>query len=157
MNDGSAAYDLRIGEEGYQRPRRQRKTRAAAFSSLRLSDILIIAAVAFMIITMLFFYKSVYESKTEVARLKSQITRLSEEQELLRGKYDGQLNFSEIEKTAVQLGMSKPTGCETVYINLAEDDRGEVLGGGALTMTSVLHLAGEAFTHLTEYFAQPET
>lgn len=158
-NDGSAAYDLSIGDRP-QRTLPREKTRTvpkkkkAAITPFGVAAVL---AVAFVLVLQLFAFERLYESKSKVAALQSQLSDLTEQQGKLRSEYEGKIDFAAIEAQAARLGMAKSTGTEAVYINLSGEDRGEVLSSRPATLTALVRLTDDAFTNLAAYLAQPES
>ena len=158
MTDGSEAYDLTIGERERVTPRKAaRHTAKQAKTSVTAFGVAMAFAVVFVLVLQLFAQQRLYESKTQVAVLQREYNELTEQQGKLRSEYESKINFAAIEAQAARLGMSKPTGAETVYINLSGEDRGEVLATAPTTLTALARLTDDAFANLEAYLAQPES
>ena len=160
MTDGSEAYAIPIGGR-VNTTRRETVRRAAqskqAKSSITVVGVAVALAVVFVMVLQLFAFERLYESKSRVAALQTQLDELTEQQGKLRSEYESKIDFAAIEAQATRLGMAKPTGTESVYINLSGEDRGEVLKSSATVLTALARLTDDAFTNLAAYLAQPES
>lgn len=155
VTDGSEARAVPSGEQ-------TRVTRRAAQSQKKKTPITVIGVamvlgLVLVMVLQLFASQRLYESKSQVAALQTQLDELMEQQGKLRSEYESKIDFAAIEAQATRLGMAKPTGTESIYINLSGEDRGEVLTPSTTMLTALSRLTDDAFTNLAAYLAQPES
>lgn len=161
--NGAAAYDLYGQQTAVRRQRQDRlpqdrpqarpQTKARPQSAFLTAVELAAAAVVLLLVV--FSQMKLYEVTSQVNALQTELTALQEQQVLLRSEYDSSVDLAAIEEIAVsQLGMSRPAGGQTVYVNLSGTDRAEVLTQGRSGLFSgVTRLVGEAFSNLGEYLS----
>ena len=107
-----------------------------------------------MIVLMLFANVRVYESNTKCSELERKLTALQEERDLLKSRYESMLDLRAIEQDATErLGMTKPFGGQTVYVNLSGTDRGEVLDARSSALEDAAQMFREAFAALGAYLS----
>ena len=161
--NGSAAYDYRRSsaarplsaerELPQDRPAAERRVRAkmavSPFAALG------IVAVACVMVLVIFGYVQIYEESSRIGQMQTQLSDLQAEQVELRSKYEGLIDFRVIEDSAARMGMSKPTGSQTVYLNLSGGDRAEVVEGSGTVLASFTRMAKSAFDNLAAYLDRP--
>lgn len=149
----SAARELSYPAE--QPERRPAAQPAARPKTNRLASIVLVTAVvAFVAILVVFAYGRLYQVTSEVDRQKSTLAELQEQKIKLAGQYNNMIDYRAIEADAIgRLGMMKPSSGQTVYVNLAGADRGEVLTGSHESLLEQgASLVEEAFSGLAAYF-----
>ena len=109
-----------------------------------------------VMLLVIFAHQRLYETTCQVNTLQSQLSDLKADQLQLRSAYDKAVDLVAIEQTATtQLHMSRPAAGQTVYLNLAGADRGEVLRqtrGGVFA--EVCDFVSGAFCNLGAYLSQ---
>lgn len=155
MFQGSAVRSPQRRELPSDRPQRRTSTRARTVSvPLTILGILSAAAVLMILV---FAHMRLYAVTSEINAQRSQLETLEQERSKLEGQYNGMIDYRLIEAEATErLGMTKPNGSQTVYVNLAGADRGEVLGGGSL-LGSISGLVSEGFSNLSVYLSATGT
>lgn len=162
LNDvynGAAAYDL-YGSSAYKRPdplpQERPRTRARQQApALDLTAVLCIVMAFGAILLMLFSYVRVYEANTRCSDLEKKLSELQEQRDQLSSRYDSMLDLRAIEVDAIErLGMTKPFGEQTVYVNLSGTDRGEVLDATGSALEDAAQIFREAFSALGAYLSE---
>ena len=167
--NGSAAYDIYAGgamrntalpkERPERLPdapaRRQpvRKTRAKpAFSPFALLGGAMVCVMLFLVV---FSYVRLYEAKSEVGELESELSELNEEKARLQSKYEGALDLEMVEKRAKELNMRKPGPSHIVYVQVQADDTAEVYSAPAEQnlFQRIFTVFRSVFTDAVEYFS----
>jgi len=137
LYNGSAAYDLyrtegsaapkieRPGlpeERPYTRPERRVKVKAA----IAPTSVVGLMVAACMLILVVFGYVQMYEATQRVSDLKSELSRLQQEQVVLDSLYEGSINVELVEEQATALGYSAPEKDQVVYLHLTGTDKAEI-------------------------------
>ena len=135
--NGAAAYDIRAyGNTApeIQRPqlpkeRRQpvRRVRVRAKTAVSPFAVFGMLAAACMLVLVIFGYVQLYEVTSQVGELNDQLESLNAENQMLQSTYEGKIDLAAIEERATELGMTKVSSGQTVYLNLSSSDRAEVL------------------------------
>ena len=79
-----------------------------------------------MLFLVVFSYVRLYEAKSQVGELETQLADLNEEQARLQSKYEGALDLEAVEQRAKELNMRKPGPSQIVYIQVGSEDTAEV-------------------------------
>lgn len=163
VSGSAVAYDLYRQDSTARQPQQSRlpqdRPRAKAQAKARPQSVLLtaveLAAAAVVLLLVLFSQMKLYEVTSSVNVLQNQLAELQEEQILLRSAYDNAVDLAAIEEIAVnKLGMSRPAGGQTVYVNLSGTDRAEVLTkNGSHLFAGVTQTVREAFSNLGEYLS----
>ena len=147
LYNGSAAYDLKRGaapvavdrytgteapeirRQGLPEERQQPQPRKRAKARLAIAPFAVagLAAVACMLILVVFGYVQLYEATEQVGRMEQTRQSLLEEQRILQSLYEGGIDLDYVEARAAELGMAQPTNNQTVYVSLSGGDRAEIL------------------------------
>ncbi len=162
ISNGAAAYDLYGDDAAIQRKQEEPLPvkRAAARRARRkepvldLTAVLCIVAAFCALFVMLFSYVRTYEANTRYSLLEKELAELQEERGQLLSRYDSMLDLRAIEQDAIErLGMTKPFGGQTVYVNLSGSDRGEVLDPKNNALEDAAMMFREAFAALGAYLS----
>ena len=163
VSGSAVAYDLYRQGNAVRQPQRDRlpqdRPQARPQAKARPQSVLLtvaeFAAAAVVLLLVLFSQMKLYEVTSTVNTLQNQLSALQEEQILLRSEYDSAVDLAAIEEIAVnKLGMSRPAGGQTVYVNLSGTDRAEVLtGNGTSVFAGISRTVREAFSNLGEYLS----
>ncbi len=137
-SNGSAAYDVYTAANqnalpkqrpahlpdapARRRPARRTRTKPA-FSPFALLGGAMACVMLFLVV---FSYVRLYEAKSQVGELETQLADLNEEQARLQSQYEGALDLEKIEKRAKELNMRKPGPSQIVYVQVQSDDTAEV-------------------------------
>ncbi len=160
-SNGSAAYDIYAGQnmrsnalpkqrpaqipDAPARPRRAPKVRTKpAFSPFALLGGAMACVMLFLVI---FSYVRLYETKSEVGELQSELSTLSEQKARLQSQYEGALDLEKVEKRAKELNMRKPGPSQIVYVQVQAEDTAEVY-----TAPKEQNIFQRAFTALRNVF-----
>lgn len=118
-SNGSAAYDVRRRNtaQPLERPERlpdapaRRKPARHVRARLGISPLTALGAAAavLMLALVVFSYIRLYEARSDVGKLQTQLSTLEEQQARLQSQYDNALDLEQIEKRAKELGM-RPAG-----------------------------------------------
>lgn len=163
FSNGAAAYDLYGNTAVRQRrqedplPRERAAARRARQKGpvLDLTASLCIFAAFFALFIILFSYVRTYEANTRCSDLEKELTALQDERNQLLSQYDSMLDLHAIEQDASErLGMTKPFGGQTVYVNLSGTDRGEVLDAKNNALEDAAMMFREAFAALGAYLSE---
>ena len=158
--NGAAAYDLygnaavrqRVRENPLPREREDARKARQKEPVLDLSTVLCIVAAFFALFLMLFSYVHTYETNARCSKLEKELAELQEQRNQLLSQYDSMLDLRAIEQDATErLGMTKPFGGQTVYVNLSGTDRGEVLDAKSSALEDATGMFREAFAALGAY------
>ena len=163
--NGAAAYQVQTVGSAVRQPQRrtlpqERPQRRAVEQpralSMPMTVLCILGAVCVMVI-LIFAHMRLYAITSENSAMRTELTELEAQRAKLQGQYNGMINYREIETEATtRLGMAKPNGSQTVYVNLAGSDRGEVLGGEDVFGWTA-ELFSDAFSNLSAYLSAPAT
>ena len=108
-----------------------------------------------MLFLVVFSYVRLYEAKSQVGELETQLADLNEERARLQSQYEGALDLEKIEKRAKELNMRKPGPSQIVYVQVQSDDAAEVYT--APKEQNIFQRAFESFrsvfTDAVEYFS----
>ena len=161
--NGAAAYDL-YGNTAVRQhkpenplPRARAEARRAhqKESAPDISAVLCIVAAFCALFVMLFSYVRTYETNARYSKLQKELAELQEERNQLLSRYDSMLDLRAIELDATErLGMTKPFGGQTVYVNLSGTDRGEVLDAKNSVLEDATMMFREAFAALGAYLSE---
>ena len=152
---GSAVRQPRHRTLPAARPQKRAQTGTSPLS-VTLTVLGILAAAAVLAI-LLFAHMRLYAVTSEIDAGKDRLADLIEQRDKLAGQYNGMIDYRMIEAEATErLGMTKPNGNQTVYVNLAGDDRGEVLHGESM-LRSLSGLLKEGFSNLSVYLSAAGT
>ena len=88
-----------------------------------------------------------YETKSEVGELQSELSTLSEQKARLQSQYEGALDLEKVEKRAKELNMRKPGPSQIVYVQVQAEDTAEVY-----TAPKEQNIFQRAFTALRNVF-----
>ena len=142
VTNGSVAVDRAFAlrqsalperEDHPQLPEQQRQARPRAVrvrAKLVLSPFAVVgfAMVAVMLFMMISAYVRLYETTTDVAGLNADLSSLQEQKAILTTQYESKIDLSHIEEMATgELGMVKPGGDQTVYVDLAGPDEAKII------------------------------
>lgn len=136
--NGAAAYDVftiqansaqplsqpqQLPEE---RPVPQRKTRVKVKTEVSPFAIFGMAAVACLLVLVIFGYVQLFEATNRVSKLEYRLQTLTEEQAILQSKYSGKVDMDTIRARATEMGLRTPTASQIVYVNLTGSDHAEI-------------------------------
>mgnify|MGYP001538886533 CR=1 FL=1 len=117
-SNGSAAYDVRRRNtaQPLEQPERlpdapaRRKPARHVRARLGISPLTALGAAAavLMLALVVFSYIRLYEARSDVGKLQTQLSTLEEQQARLQSQYDNALDLEQIEKRAKELGMRQP-------------------------------------------------
>lgn len=138
--NGAAAYDVyawqNISTAPQRRPEPQhlpeerpvprKQQRVKARTALAPFTLFGMLAVACMLVLVVFGYVRLFEATSRVSELQSQLQELQSQQTMLRSKYEARIDLDSIEASAKELGLSKPTQEQVIYVNLSGTDRAEL-------------------------------
>lgn len=126
--DGSnAARELQqpsnLPEERKQ-PVRTKKVKAKlAVAPFAVIGVMVVLMLALMVVM---GYVRLYEAKSVTGDLNDKIATTTEENSRLRSQYESLVDFDQIELYATSHGMQKPTGAQTVYVNVPHQDVAQI-------------------------------
>lgn len=129
-SNGSAAYDVRRRNtaQPLEQPERlpdapaRRKPARHVRARLGISPLTALGAAAavLMLALVVFSYIRLYEARSDVGKLQTQLSTLEEQQARLQSQYDNALDLEQIEKRAKELGMRQPGSSQIILTgNLA--------------------------------------
>ena len=137
--NGAAAYDVYTWNQSTapqrrpepqhlpeERPVPRKRQRVKARTALAPFTLFGMLAVACMLVLVVFGYVRLFETTSEVSKLETRLSELQSEQTLLRSKYEARIDLDAIEASAAELGLSKPTQEQIVYVDLSGTDRAEI-------------------------------
>lgn len=136
--NGSAAYDYRrygsaapqqVPHRGLPEERRRPEPVRRVRAKLAVAPFALLgmAAALGMLILVVFSYVQLYEAKSRVSQLDSELAALQQEQQTLSSQFESQVDLAAVEQRALELGMVQASSVQTVYLNLSDGDRGEVV------------------------------
>ena len=140
-SNGSAAYDIYaepLHKQNTAQPVRKPErlpevpTRTAPVrkqkAKIGISPFAVLGTVvaALMVLTVLFSYVRLYETKSEIGALESELAALNEEQARLQSQYDNALDLEAVEKRAKELNMRQAGPSQIVYVQVDTTDTAEV-------------------------------
>lgn len=161
--NGAAAYDLYTYQQSAQplhrpqglpeevlQPREERRVRAK--TAVAPFTIFGMIAVACMLVLVVFGYVQLFEASSRVSELETQLNELQAEQVLLRSRYEGRIDLSEVETRAKELGLSKAAPEQIVYVNLSGSDRAELFQVNRTSLVGeIIGAMQESITSLIAY------
>ena len=137
--NGAAAYDVYTWNQSTapqrrpepqhlpeERPVPRKQQRVKARTALAPFTLFGMLAVACMLVLVVFGYVRLFEATSEVSKLETRLSELQSEQTLLLSKYEARIDLDAIEVSAAELGLSKPTQEQIVYVDLSGTDRAEI-------------------------------
>ena len=86
----------------------------------------IAAAVACLLVLVVFGYVQLFEATSEVSKLENQLSALQSQQTQLQSRYEARIDLDAIETAAGDLGLTKPSQEQIVYLDLSGADRAEI-------------------------------
>ena len=164
-SNGSAAYDVRRRNtaQPLERPERlpdapaRRKSARHVRARLGISPLTALGAAAavLMLALVVFSYIRLYEARSDVGKLQTQLSTLEEQQARLQSQYDNALDLEQIEKRAKELGMRQPGSSQIIYVQVDPDDTTEVYAAPAEknVFARVIDAFRSAFTDAINYFS----
>ena len=143
LNNGAAAYDvysvqlnsLRASSAApeYQpqqlpeeRPAPQKVTRVKAKTAIAPFTLFGMAAVACLLVLVVFGYVQLFEATSRVSKLEYRLQDLVEQQAVLQSKYAERIDLDNVKLRAGELGLKTPSADQIVYVNLTGGDRAEI-------------------------------
>lgn len=113
------------------------------------------AAAVLMLALVVFSYIRLYEARSDVGKLQTQLSTLEEQQARLQSQYDNALDLEQIEKRAKELGMRQPGSSQIIYVQVDADDTTEVYAAPAEknVFVRVIDAFRSAFTDAINYFS----
>ena len=138
--NGAAAYDVYAWQNTSSAPQRrpepqhlpeerplpQKQRRVKARTALAPFTLVGVLAVACLLVLVVFGYVQLFEATTEVSNLENQLAALQAQQTQLQSRYEARIDLDSIETAAKDLGLSKPTQDQIIYVDLAGTDRVEI-------------------------------
>ena len=162
-SNGSAAYDVRRRNtaQPLERPERlpdapaRHKPARHVRARLGISPLTALGAAALMLALVVFRYIRLYEARSDVGKLQTQLSTLEEQQARLQSQYDNALDLEQIEKRAKELGMRQPGSSQIIYVQVDADDTTEVYAAPAEknVFVRVIDAFRSAFTDAINYFS----
>lgn len=164
-SNGSAAYDVRRRNtaQPLEQPERlpdvpaRRKPARHVRARLGISPLTALGAAAavLMLALVVFSYIRLYEARSDVGKLQTQLSTLEEQQARLQSQYDNALDLEQIEKRAKELGMRQPGSSQIIYVQVDADDTTEVYAAPAEknVFVRVIDAFRSAFTDAINYFS----
>ena len=155
-SNGSAAYDVRRRNtaQPLEQPERlpdapaRRKPARHVRARLGISPLTALGAAAavLMLALVVFSYIRLYEARSDVGKLQTQLSTLEEQQARLQSQYD---------KRAKELGMRQPGSSQIIYVQVDADDTTEVYAAPAEknVFVRVIDAFRSAFTDAINYFS----
>ena len=83
-------------------------------------------AVACLLVLVVFGYVQLFEATSEVSKLENQLSALQSQQTQLQSRYEARIDLDAIETEAGDLGLTKPSQEQIVYLDLSGADRAEI-------------------------------
>lgn len=83
-------------------------------------------AVACLLVLVVFGYVQLFEATSEVSKLENQLSALQSQQTQLQSRYEARIDLDAIETAAGDLGLTKPSQEQIVYLDLSGADRAEI-------------------------------
>ena len=117
----SRQYELpeeQVREQPYRRVKA--KTAIAPFTLAGL------ITVACLMVLVIFGYVQLFEATSEVSKLENQLSALQSQQTQLQSRYEARIDLDAIETAAGDLGLTKPSQEQIVYLDLSGADRAEI-------------------------------
>lgn len=71
-------------------------------------------------------YVQLFEATSEVSKLENQLSALQSQQTQLQSRYEARIDLDAIETAAGDLGLTKPSQEQIVYLDLSGADRAEI-------------------------------
>ena len=137
--NGAAAYDVYAWNQSTapqrrpepqhlpeERPLPQKRQRAKARTALAPFTVVGMLAVACLLVLVVFGYVQLFEATSEVSKLENQLSALQSQQTQLQSRYEARIDLDAIETAAGDLGLTKPSQEQIVYVNLAGTDQAEI-------------------------------
>lgn len=111
-----------------------------------------VVAVLMLMLMVLMGYVRLYETKSATGELNSQIATATEESSRLRSQYESLVDFDQIDLYATSHGMRKPTGAQTVYVNVPHEDVAQIrIAEESNVFQKAWHAIRDGFRELAEY------
>lgn len=167
--NGSAAYDIRYTARNQntarplERPerlpdapvRRQPVQKVKARVAVSPFAIVGTAVALVMLFLVLFSYVRMFEAKSDVGRLTSQLSELNTQNERLQSQYANALDMEAVETRAKELGMRQPGPSQIVYVHVSGGDTTEVYSAPEQRgfFAEIYDAFRSVFTDALEYFA----
>mgnify|MGYP000432290392 CR=1 FL=1 len=81
---------------------------------------------ACLLVLVVFGYVQLFEATSEVSKLENQLSALQSQQKQLQSRYEARIDLDAIETAAGDLGLTKPSQEQIVYLDLSGADRAEI-------------------------------
>lgn len=168
--NGAAAYDI-YSMPGYEsssaarklpqpyelpeeRPAHIREKKVKARLAVTPFTIIGVAAVAMLLLMVVYGYVRLYEAKSVSGELDNTLSAATEENTRLQAEYDGLVDYDMIDAYALAHGMQQPTSAQTVYVSVQKADVAQIENTKEPGIFSKAWSAfRESFTGLMEYIA----
>lgn len=135
-----------------ERPLPQRQQRVRVKTAVAPFTLFGMAAVALMLVLVVFGYVQLFEATTRVGELQSQLQELTQQQTLLESRYEGKIDLKLVRQRAEELGMSDPKSEQIVYVSLAGADRAEIFEEEKTNIVGeIVQAVEESFSDLIAY------
>ncbi len=110
--------------EEHVRPQPYRRVKAkTAIAPFTLLGMIVVSCLMILVI---FAYVQLFESTSQVSRLRSELSALKEQQMMLQSKYDGKIDLAAAQEYGEGIGLAKPLQEQIVFVNLSGIDRAEI-------------------------------
>ena len=132
--NGAAAYDVYAWNQSTapqrrpepqhlpeERPLPQKRQRVKARTALAPFTVVGMLAVACLLVLVVFGYVQLFEATSEVSKLENQLSALQSQ-----SRYEARIDLDAIETAAGDLGLTKPSQEQIVYLDLSGADRAEI-------------------------------
>ncbi len=138
FENGSLAYDVYAWQNTAVRPEPQHQglpeehvrpqpyRRVKAKTAIAPFTLLGTIVVSCLMILVIFGYVQLFESTSQVSRLRSELKSLREQQMMLQSKYDAKIDLGAAQAYGEELGLTKPLQEQIVYVNLSGTDKAEI-------------------------------
>ena len=80
----------------------------------------------YLLVLVVFGYVQLFEATSEVSKLENQLSALQSQQTQLQSRYEARIDLDAIETAAGDLGLTKPSQEQIVYLDLSGADRAEI-------------------------------
>lgn len=117
--------DARPIARPYERAQAAAKT--AIHTGIPALTIVSLIAVAFLMFTVVLNYMNLYEVTMQISEKSAEYAALKSEEAILQVQSEQQLNVRRMEELASELGMSRPSNDQIIYLDLSAPDRGVIL------------------------------
>ena len=143
LNNGAAAYDVysvqsnavrthsaqpatRPQQLPEERPAPRKVTRVKAKTAIAPFTLFGMAAVACMLVLVIFGYVQLFEATSRVSKLEYRLQNLVEQQAVLQSKYAERIDLDSVRLRADEMGLKTPGTDQIIYVDLTGGDRAEV-------------------------------